>query len=276
MYSAIASSLWGQPGETEDEPDSYLAFTASATSLRVHQHKSALIFSPARTPTLGSQPKFCLDSRISEPKWTSVFPSSGRREARGSLSDSFLLMNCVHLLSETHTHSHTQAHTSLLYTSLSQIIALFTERPFMLSENCGNLLDKVSNHPRSLSFPLHAELSLPPYPHYLQFLNYQVDFPCRVHSKESACNVGDLGSIPGSGRFPGEENDNPLQYSCLENPRDRGAWQSMGSQRVRHDWATFTQFQPSSSSCFLVPVFVFTDPHRIFFRNRISLSFVLC
>ena len=36
-------------------------------------------------------------------------------------------------------------------------------------------------------------------------------------------NAGDLGSIPGSGRFPGEGNDNPLQYSCLENPMDRGA-----------------------------------------------------
>ena len=42
--------------------------------------------------------------------------------------------------------------------------------------------------------------------------------------KASACNVGDLGSIPGSGRSPGEENGNPLQYSCLENPMDRGAW----------------------------------------------------
>ena len=41
--------------------------------------------------------------------------------------------------------------------------------------------------------------------------------------KESACNVGDLGSIPGSGRFPGEGNGNPLQYSCLENLMDRGA-----------------------------------------------------
>ena len=43
-------------------------------------------------------------------------------------------------------------------------------------------------------------------------------------SKESACNSEDLGLIPGSGRFPGEGNDNPLQYSCLENPMDRGAW----------------------------------------------------
>ena len=40
----------------------------------------------------------------------------------------------------------------------------------------------------------------------------------------SACNVGDPGSIPGSGRFPGEGNGNPLWYSCLENPMDREAW----------------------------------------------------
>ena len=41
---------------------------------------------------------------------------------------------------------------------------------------------------------------------------------------ESACNAGDLGLIPGSGRSPGEENSNPLQDPCLENPRARGAW----------------------------------------------------
>ena len=55
--------------------------------------------------------------------------------------------------------------------------------------------------------------------------------------KESACNAGDLGLIPGSGRSPGEGNGNPLQCSCLENPMDGEAcWaMSMGSQRVRHD-----------------------------------------
>ena len=42
-------------------------------------------------------------------------------------------------------------------------------------------------------------------------------------SKPSACNVGEPGSIPGLGRSPGEGNGNPLQYSCLENPMDRGA-----------------------------------------------------
>ena len=51
--------------------------------------------------------------------------------------------------------------------------------------------------------------------------------------KASACNAGDLGSIPGSGRSPGEGNGNPLQYSCLENPMD-GGLQSTGLQRVGH------------------------------------------
>ena len=44
--------------------------------------------------------------------------------------------------------------------------------------------------------------------------------------KESACNAGNLGSIPGLGRIPGEGNGNPLQYSCLENPMGRGVWQA--------------------------------------------------
>ena len=48
--------------------------------------------------------------------------------------------------------------------------------------------------------------------------------PGGSEGKASPCNVGDLGLIPGSGRSPGEGNGNPLQCSCLENPRDRGAW----------------------------------------------------
>ena len=51
-------------------------------------------------------------------------------------------------------------------------------------------------------------------------------FPGGLDDKESACNEGDLGLIPGSGRSPGEGNGNPLQYSCLENPMDGGAWQA--------------------------------------------------
>jgi len=48
-------------------------------------------------------------------------------------------------------------------------------------------------------------------------------FPCGSDSKESACNIGDPGSIPGSERSPGEENGNLLQYSCLENSMDKRA-----------------------------------------------------
>ena len=58
---------------------------------------------------------------------------------------------------------------------------------------------------------------------YLTFLFF-LDFPGGSDGKASVYNAGDLGSIPGSGRFPGEGNGNPLQYSCLENPTDGGAW----------------------------------------------------
>ena len=51
-------------------------------------------------------------------------------------------------------------------------------------------------------------------------------FSCSLVGKESACNAGDLGLIPGLGRLPGEGNGNPLRYSCLENLMDRGAWQA--------------------------------------------------
>ena len=49
-------------------------------------------------------------------------------------------------------------------------------------------------------------------------------FPGGSDGKESAHNAGDLGSFPGSGRTPGGGNGNPLQYSCLENSMDKGAW----------------------------------------------------
>ena len=51
-------------------------------------------------------------------------------------------------------------------------------------------------------------------------------FPGGSDSQESACNAGDLGSIPGLGRFPGGRHGNPRQYSCLENSMDKGVWQA--------------------------------------------------
>ena len=63
---------------------------------------------------------------------------------------------------------------------------------------------------------------------YLQFSSYISKMVILIvsnsDSKVSVYNVGDLGSIPGLGRSPGEGNGSPLQYYCLENPMDRGAW----------------------------------------------------
>ena len=58
----------------------------------------------------------------------------------------------------------------------------------------------------------------------LQIRSHPQGFPGGSVSKESACNAGDLGSIPGSGRSPRGGHGNPLQYSCLENPLDGGEW----------------------------------------------------
>ena len=70
-------------------------------------------------------------------------------------------------------------------------------------------------------------------------LHIFMDFP-GGSVKESACSAEDPSSIPGSGRSSGEGNGNPLQYSCLDNPMDRGAWQATlhGVKRVGHDLAT--------------------------------------
>ena len=71
-----------------------------------------------------------------------------------------------------------------------------------------------------------------------------MDFPGGSHSKASVYNAGDLGSSPGLGRFPGEGNDNPLQYYCLENPMDGGAWQAaihgVAKSQIRLSNLTFT------------------------------------
>ena len=91
-----------------------------------------------------------------------------------------------------------------------------------------------------------SPLSLSPHPGTTPLnvwtIKTSCDFP-EADGKQSACNAGDTGSIPGSGRSPRKGNGNPLQYSCLENPMDRGAWwatQLMGSQRVTTERLTHT------------------------------------
>ena len=71
---------------------------------------------------------------------------------------------------------------------------------------------------------------------------------CCSDGRESACNAGDLSSIPGLGRSAGGGHGNPLQYSCLENPMDRGIWQAM-VHRVAKSWTL--QKQLSMHACHL-------------------------
>ena len=75
------------------------------------------------------------------------------------------------------------------------------------------------------------------------FIILTYGLPRWLSGKESACNAGDSGLIPGLGRSPGKGDGNALQYSCLGNPMDRGAWQVTGHgvTRIRHDLVTKQQ-----------------------------------
>ena len=72
---------------------------------------------------------------------------------------------------------------------------------------------------------------------------YIQGLPQQLSSKDSACNTRDVGSIPGWGRSPEEENGNPLQYSCLGNSKDRGAWRATVHwvAEIKHKSATNQQ-----------------------------------
>ena len=72
--------------------------------------------------------------------------------------------------------------------------------------------------------PVGSGPSKPVCPNLGGFGETLIDFSRGSEVRAFACNAGDLSSIPGSGRSPGEGNGNPLQYSCLENHMDRGAW----------------------------------------------------
>ena len=85
---------------------------------------------------------------------------------------------------------------------------------------------------------------------------FYISFPGTSDGKESACNAGDLSSIPGLGRSPGEGNDNPLQYSCLEKSMDRGAWWA-----IAHGHSI--GIKPQSSGSISDTVFPQSPPPRI-------------
>ena len=77
----------------------------------------------------------------------------------------------------------------------------------------------------TIPFYLFQNISSTSFAHFLRCCFR--GFPGGSDGEESACNEGDPGSIPGSGRSPGAGNGNPLQYSCLENPLDGGVWQAI-------------------------------------------------
>ena len=90
-------------------------------------------------------------------------------------------------------------------------------------------------------------------------------FPGGSDSKESTCNVGDLGLILGLGRFPGEGNGCPLQYSCLENSTDRGAWWTIVHGLSESD-TTERLLLTHSGSVVLIPVF--SRPRTCYWRRQ--------
>ena len=96
---------------------------------------------------------------------------------------------------------------------------------------------------------------------YLRLMRW--GFPGGSEVKASACNAGDSGSIPGSGRSPGEGNGTPLQYSCLENPMDVGAW-----------WATVHRVAKSRTrlSDFTITNEIENFPYKFMKVARIKLN----
>ena len=94
--------------------------------------------------------------------------------------------------------------------------------------------------------------------------HYTLGFPGGSEGKASACNAGDLGSILGSGRSPGEGNSNPLQYSCLENPMDQQAWQTI----VHGITKSWTQLSDFTFSLLHVAYLILVSLEKLTFLNQ--------
>ena len=103
-------------------------------------------------------------------------------------------------------------------------------------------------------------------------------FPGGSEDKAPACNAGDPGSIPGLGRSPGEGNGNPLQYSCLENPMERGAWRATvhgvaKSRTQLSDFAHHTQCRHLCLCClylcFIISLFLCLNLKQVSYSQDI-------
>ena len=110
---------------------------------------------------------------------------------------------------------------------------------FSLSQHQGLFQCVSSLH--QVAKVLEFSFSISPSSEYLALISFRMGFPGSSPGKESACNAGDPSSVPELGRSPGEINSYPLQYSCLENSMDRGAWQvTIHGITIGYDWVIFT------------------------------------
>ena len=106
-----------------------------------------------------------------------------------------------------------------IYNNGKRVFGSFLLLLLLIAHNLGNFLKNSVSPFQILKLNGYREFGSP----WRRFA-IPLGFPGGSEVKASACSVGDLGSIPGLGRSPGEGNGNPLQYSCLENLMDRGAW----------------------------------------------------
>ena len=95
--------------------------------------------------------------------------------------------------------------------------------PFLCDGHLGSFHVLAVVHSAAVDVEVHVSFQTMFFSGYIIFL-WIYNFPRGSDGKESACSAGDLGAMPGLGRSLGEGNGNPLQYSCLENPMDRGGW----------------------------------------------------
>ena len=120
--------------------------------------------------------------------------------------------------------------SSVCQRPLRKIILLFPTRAQILFSCPPSSLRFRGRRPHAELQEEHPDCLIQSWPHMTPAMDmgpYQGNmrgFPGSSVGKESACSSGDPGSIPGLGRSPGEGNDNPLQYPCLENLMDRGTW----------------------------------------------------
>ena len=121
---------------------------------------------------------------------------------------------------------HCHFHNILLFAqaSPSHTGRVYTSHLYNNHRSLGNSLECGTSPLLITIFPISVATHPSCYSIKQNWIHLLPGFPCSSNGNKSACNAGDLDSIPASGLSPGEGNGKPFQYSCLENSMDRGAW----------------------------------------------------